>query len=166
MDSTGALKGIYDAAKFEVGASKLPVQKDKGIPTGGGGFVIPAGISSDRKHAAIEVLKFLARPESSAQWTVQTGYLPVAAKAAEQPDLAALIKKDPNFGLAIAQLPDAQKSDAVRLFAPNGTTATYGGLQKIFGDRQQPASVLDSVAGQLRTSVKSIEKKYTQYYPS
>lgn len=160
MESTGVLRGVTEAAKFSVGTSFLPKQKDTGVPTGGAGLAIMRNSADKRKKGAAAFLKFLARPENSAQWTVQTGYLPVVKAAQQQPELADLIKKNPNFGVAIQQLPLSRHGDDARLFVPNAPEVIKSGIQKIFSSNQPGQQVLTDVAGRLRKGAEQIKKAY------
>lgn len=160
MNSTGALAGTYEAAKFEVGCSPLPTQVTRGVPTGGAGFSIFKGVPKERKQAAWEVIKFLSSPESSAAWSLGTGYLPVVKAAVNQPDYEKAVRKDPNRGVAVAQLAHAGQLDEVDAYVQNASPIIYGGLQKIYGDNRPSQEVLDDVARQLRAGEKKIKPMY------
>lgn len=160
MNSTGALAGTYEAAKFDVGVSPLPTQVTQGIPTGGGGLSIFKGIPKERKQAAWEVIKFLTSPESAATWSLGTGYLPIVKDAVNQPKYKAALASDPNRGVAITQLQKAGQLDEVDAYVQNASPIIYGGLQKIYGDNQPAQAVLDDVAAQLKAGEQKIKPKY------
>jgi sn-glycerol 3-phosphate transport system substrate-binding protein len=160
MNSTGALAGTYEAAKFDVGVSELPMQVTRGVPTGGGGLSIFKGVPGDRKDAAWEVIKFLVSPESAASWSLGTGYLPVVKDAVNQSAYQSAVKKDPNRSVAIKQLAHAGKLDEVDAYVQNASPIIYGGLQKIYGDNQPAQGVLDNVASQLKAAEQKIKSKY------
>lgn len=160
MNSTGALSGTYEAAKFDVGVSPLPTQVTHGVPTGGGGLSIFKGIPKERKEAAWKVIKFLSSPESAAAWSLGTGYLPVVKEAVNRPEYKTALAKDPNRGVAIAQLAQAGKLDEVDAYVQNASPIIYAGLQKIYGDNQPAQRVLDSVAEQLKAGEEKIKPKY------
>ena len=79
--SAGSLKNITEQSKFRVGTAFLPEHEHFGCPTGGSGLGILRETAPERKRAAFEFIKFLARPEKSAQWTMASGYLPIVKKA-------------------------------------------------------------------------------------
>ena len=160
MNSTGALAGTYEAAKFDVGVSELPTQVSRGVPTGGGGLSMFKGTPKDRKDAAWEVIKFLSSPASSASWSLGTGYLPVVKAAVDEPDYQSALKKDSNRKVAIKQLAYAAKLDEVDAYVQNASPIIYGGLQKIFGDNQPAQGVLDNVASQVEAGEQKIRSKY------
>jgi sn-glycerol 3-phosphate transport system substrate-binding protein len=132
----------------------------RGVPTGGAGFSIFKGVPKERKQAAWEVIKFLSSPESSAAWSLGTGYLPVVKAAVNQPDYRKAMQKDPNRGVAVAQLAHAGQLDEVDAYVQNASPIIYGGLQKIYGDNRPSQEVLDDVARQLRAGEKKIKPMY------
>lgn len=168
MNSTGALQGTAEAAKaakFEFGTSPLPTQKDTGIPTGGAGLTMLKPISKERKDGAWEVIKFLSTPESSAFWSLKTGYLPVIKAAKKNADYADALKSDPNLMTAINQMPKARARDAVSGWVPNADPSIYNALQKIYGNNEPSEKVLGPLAKQLQKSADKIRPKYKKYFP-
>ncbi|NEE00739.1 ABC transporter substrate-binding protein [Phytoactinopolyspora halotolerans] len=165
IGSTGALGGVYEAAKFDVGTAFLPREVAQGVPTGGNGFSILKGAAQERKDAAFELLKFLSRPENSAKWTLATGYLPIVQGAADEPELAKKLDEDPNFSVAVEQLPDAQPSDAIRSYLPNGTDLIIAGIQQIYSSGSADVqSVFSDVAEELRQGAEDIADDYERYF--
>ncbi|MEU9836536.1 ABC transporter substrate-binding protein [Streptosporangium sp. NPDC048047] len=158
VESTGALTGITKDSPFKVGTAYLPEETAFGCPTGGGGLSIMAGASKERKQAAFEFLKFVARAENAARWTVETGYLPATKAAMETPEMLKLFDENPNFKKAVDQLPRTKAQDPVRLLVPNANRAIYGGLQKIYADNQPAEAVFKAVGAELRKGVESIRK--------
>ncbi|WP_166353703.1 ABC transporter substrate-binding protein [Phytoactinopolyspora limicola] len=165
MTSTGALRGIYENARFEVGADFLPAEVQRGVPTGGMGFSILKGASQERKDASFELLKFLGQPANAAEWTLATGYLPIIKAAMDEPELAQRIAEDPNYSIAIDQLPEAEPSDAIRSYLPNGTDLIIGGIQRVYGNRSEAVQdVFDQVADELRAGADNIRDSYDRYF--
>ncbi|SDU57892.1 ABC transporter substrate-binding protein [Jiangella alkaliphila] len=168
ITSTGGLRGIYEAAAtagFEVGTAFLPKEVASGVPTGGMGFSLLRGAAQERKDAAFQLLKFLGQPENAAEWTLATGYLPIVKASMDVPELAQTLSSDPNFSVAVEQLPEAQGSDAIRSFLPNGTDLIISGLQRIYSDgSEDPQDVFDEVAEQLRQGVEDIRPAYEEYF--
>jgi len=162
QESTGGMKTITGKAKFEVGAGFIPSEVATGIATGGGGIGMLRNISSERKQAAAAFLTFLARPENSAWWTTQTGYLPVVNAAREDAELKKLIAEQPNYGVAIAQLANARQQDAIRLYGRNSNVAIYTGLQQIYADNAAPREVFRSVARRLEAIGDEVRRQYEE----
>lgn len=162
QESTGGMKTITGKAKFRVGAGFIPSEVAAGIATGGGGIGMLRNISGERKQAAAAFLTFLARPENSAWWTAQTGYLPVVNAAREDPELKKLIAEQPNYGVAIAQLANARQQDAIRLYGRNSNVAIYTGLQQIYADNAAPREVFKSVARRLEAIASEVRRQYEE----
>jgi sn-glycerol 3-phosphate transport system substrate-binding protein len=162
QESTGAMKTIGSKAKFKVGAGFIPSEVAAGIATGGGGIGMLRNISTERKQAAATFLQFLALPENSAWWTTQTGYLPVVNKAREDAELKKLIAEQPNYGVAIAQLENARRQDAIRLYGRNANVQIYTGLQQIYADNAQPKKVFASVARRLEVIGDEVKRLYEE----
>jgi sn-glycerol 3-phosphate transport system substrate-binding protein len=149
-------------AKFRVGAGFVPSEVAAGIATGGGGIGMLRNATTERKQAAAVFLAFLAQPENSAWWTMQSGYLPVVLKAREDPELVKLIADEPNYGIAIAQLANARQQDAIRLYGRNSNVAIYTGLQQIYADNASPKKVFSSVARRLEAIGDEVRRQYEE----
>jgi ABC-type glycerol-3-phosphate transport system substrate-binding protein len=162
QESTGGLKSITGKAKFDVGAGFIPSEVAAGIATGGGGIGMLRNISTERKQAAATFLAFLARPDNSAWWTTETGYLPVVNAAREDPALKKLIAEKPNYGVAIAQLANARRQDAIRLYGRNANVNIYTGLQQIYADNAAPKEVFGSVARRLEAIGDEVRRLYEE----
>jgi sn-glycerol 3-phosphate transport system substrate-binding protein len=158
-NSTGAMTKYTELAKaggFKLGAGFVPEGTEFGVPTGGSGFCAFRGVSEDRRQGAMEFIKYMATPARSASWTVQTGYLPIIKGAEQEPALQKLLKTNPNFSVALKQLPKTRKQDAVRLLVPNANITVYTGLQKVWADGQSPKAVLKDVAERLRKATERV----------
>ncbi|WP_256481922.1 extracellular solute-binding protein [Micromonospora sp. RHAY321] len=57
-----------------------------------------------RKDAAFEFVRFAAKPENVAQWSVDTGYLPSTKAAQQTPELQKLFTERPGYTIAVEQL--------------------------------------------------------------
>ena len=161
-DSTGGLRSAMEKASFEVGAGFVPGEVDTGVATGGGGIGVMRNATEERKKAAAAFLTFLARPDVSARWTIETGYLPVVTAAQQEPALQNLIAEQPNFGVAIAQLPRARQQDAIRLYGRNANVAIYTGLQQIYADNADTRDVFRSVARRLESIGEEVRRLYEE----
>lgn len=156
QESTGVLGGLLKDAKFEIGTAFLPEQVQFGCPTGGGGMSMLAGIPKERQKAAFEFVRFAAKPENAAQWSIDTGYLPATKAAQATPQMQQRFTERPAFKVAVEQLPKTQAQDVVRLMVPNANKTIYAGLQKIYADNQPAQQVFSRVAEDLRKSTESV----------
>jgi sn-glycerol 3-phosphate transport system substrate-binding protein len=162
QDSTGALRTVTEKASFEVGAGFVPSEVASGVATGGGGIGMMRNATAERKQAAAAFVAFLARPEISARWTTETGYLPVVQAARRERVLVDLIAQQPNYGVAIEQLSQARQQDAIRLYGRNANVAIYTGLQQIYADNADPRDVFGSVARRLESIADEVRRQYEE----
>ena len=159
MESTGALGGMTDSAQFEVGTAMLPEQAEFGSPTGGAGLAILAAAPDDRKQAAFEFIKFAARPENVAFWSTTTGYMPVTKSAQESSEMQSYFRENPNFKVAVDQLPKTQPQDTARTLIPNGDTTIGTALERIFVSNEPAEAVFGEVAQQLETDAQDVKEQ-------
>ena len=155
--STGSLGGIVTGAKFQVGTAFLPEQKQFGCPTGGAGLALVASAPDDRKQAAVEFIKFLAKPENVAFWSKHSGYMPATKSANDSPEMQALFKENANYKVAVDQLPKTQAQDTARRLIPNGDTTIGTGLERIIVNNEPAQQVFADVAAQLEQDAQSVK---------
>ncbi len=119
VTSTGALVGILNTAKFDVGVGFLPggpTAQDMVCPTGGAGLGIPKAIKKEEQLAAATFLKFMTEPENTAMFSEATGYMPVRTSA----NIDAVLAKRPQAKVALDQLSHTRVQDYARVFLPGG----------------------------------------------
>ncbi|WP_255953650.1 ABC transporter substrate-binding protein [Streptomyces odontomachi] len=156
VTSTGGMQkisGLAQANGWELGTGFLPKKKKFAVNTGGGGLGMFKRVPRERKEAAAEFVRFLARPENSAQWAVETGYMPVVPSAVKEPVLAKLMKSNPNYTTAVRQLELTRKGDQVRMMIPNANVDIYIALQRIWSGNTPAQDAFSAVADQLRKGV-------------
>ncbi|WP_329164407.1 ABC transporter substrate-binding protein [Streptomyces sp. NBC_01267] len=156
VTSTGALKKINEMAKangWELGTGFLPKKEKFAVNTGGGGLGIFKRVPRERKEAAAQFVRFLARPENAARWAIETGYLPVVSAAVKEPTLVKLMKNDPAFATAVRQLDLTRPCDQVRMMIPNANVRIYTALQRIWSANTSAQQAFAEVADQLRKGV-------------
>ena len=159
QQSTGSLGNITSGAKFEVGTAFLPEQAKFGCPTGGAGLGIIAAAPDNRKQAAVEFIKFLAKPENVAFWSRQTGYMPATKSAREAPEMQQFFAQNPNYKVAVDQLPKTQAQDTARLFIPNGDVTIGTGLERILINNEPAETVFKAVAEQLKRDAQEVKNQ-------
>ena len=130
--STGSLKSAKTNAKFEFGTAFLPgAREKKSCPTGGAGLAIPAGISDERKLAALKFINSLTSTQSTAIFAEATGYMPVRKSAREAQEVKKYLQETPQATTAIEQLDYTRPQDNARVFVPNGGKKIGGALDKV-----------------------------------
>lgn len=167
LGSTGGLKQATELAKgggYEVGTAFLPQHDGNfGCPTGGSGIGVLRYAPTSRKKAAWEFLKFLARPENSAHWTVATGYLPVVKAAQREPELIKATK-DPNYMTALRQLPKTKPQDVVRPVVSNVGDMMDQALTKLYSSDASVRDVFGRLDKQLQSRANLILDNYRKHY--
>lgn len=147
--STGSLKSILSASKFDVGVGFLPggpAERTKVVPTGGAGLAIAAKSPPDKQLAAAMFIAFMTNARNTATFSAATGYLPVQTNA----DMAAVYAKTPQFKTAVEQLAtNARSQDYARVFLPGGDRAISGTIQQILTTRGDSGAALQRLRGEL-----------------
>ena len=167
LNSTGGLKQATTYAKgggYELGTAFLPKHNGNfGCPTGGSGIGIIRYVPATRKQAAWQYLKFLSRPENSAFWTVQTGYLPVVKAAQQDPTLIATTK-DRNYLTALRQLPLTKPQDLVRPVVSGAGDMMDQALTKLYSSDASVQDVFGRLNKQLQSRADLIRESYQSHY--
>lgn len=149
--STGSLRGILDAADFEIGVAFLPAgpAADSGIvPTGGAGVAISAASSPEKQVAAAMLATFMTNAENTATFSAGTGYLPVRTNA----DMSSYYGENPLFEVAVNQLALTRSQDFARVFIPGGDRVLAQNLQRILHGGADVKSTLESAAAEIQTN--------------
>lgn len=132
MESTGDLNGILKDGKFKLGVGFVPAPNGlKTCPTGGAGVGIPEGLSDERKKNAIKFVEFLTNAKNTSTFSQGTGYMPVRKSAVDDPSEKAYLAKNPDYNVAIQQLPKTRSQDYARVFVPGGGARIGQALDKI-----------------------------------
>lgn len=74
--SSAIIKTYVENAKFEVGVSFIPGDKERKSHIGGAGIVMMKGAKDDQKEAAWKFIQFMTSAENNIRWADETGYLP------------------------------------------------------------------------------------------
>lgn len=74
--TSAVLKTYLQNAKFEVGVSFLPGDKERKSHIGGAGIVMMDGAPAKQKEAGWKFVKFMTAAENNIKWAEGTGYLP------------------------------------------------------------------------------------------
>ena len=148
--STASLTDRTTTAKFDVGVAYMLGQEkeETQVPTGGSGLAVVKSGDQERQDAAIEFCKYLAKPEVSAYWHTATGYVPIVLEAQKLPAVTDLVKKDPNYGVALDQLANAQTADRINWFQ-GAVTDIGAAMAQVYGDNTPAEKALASITPNL-----------------
>lgn len=162
VGSTGSLKGILDAANFEVGAAFLPEgDAGAGVPTGGTGLAIPSDRPAENQLAAAMFLEFLTNSENTATFSEATGYVPVRTSATESDTMKALYQQTPQYKVAIDQLATKTRNqDWVRVFVPGGDAILTEALEQIILKNTPAKEAFEQATPRLEQAYKENVEPY------
>ena len=109
MESSGSIADIIKYAKFDYGVGMMPYDpKVKGAPQnaiiGGASLWVLNGKSPDVYKGVAKFFSFLASPPIAAQWSEETGYLPITKTAYEYLKKQGFYAKNPAREIAIKQM--------------------------------------------------------------
>ncbi|MCW1805477.1 extracellular solute-binding protein [Brachybacterium squillarum] len=161
--STASLTGTTAATEgvFEVGTAFMLSSEgqEKAVPTGGSGLSVVRADSQDRQDAAAAFFRFLAGPEQSAAWHAATGYVPIVQAAAETSTVKDLVKENPNYGVALAQLENARTADYTN-WNQGAVTQISAAQAKVYGDNTPAKDALGAVAPKLQEILDDNREDY------
>ena len=104
----GTIQQLLSSGQYpnvELGVAPMPGPKGKGgVLVGGGANYIVKKSSPEKQAAAWQYAKFLNEPETQAEWSIATGYVPIRQSAANQPQVQQYWAANPGFKVAYDQL--------------------------------------------------------------
>lgn len=157
LGSTGSVGGILESADFEVGTAFLPEEKSFGCPTGGSGLGIMSSAPDERKEAAFEFIRFASRVKNTSYWAKQTGYMPVTNAALESEEMQSYFRENPEFKVAVDQLPLTEPQDSARSILPNGDQTIGTALERIMSEGTRAETAFTELARQLERDAEEFD---------
>lgn len=155
MGSTASLAGLTADADFELGATFLLGHDEAGppVPNGGSAFQMVKTESKDRQNAVAEFFRFLAQPEQAAQYHLDTGYVPITHESVEHELTQDNVAEDPNFGIALDQIENAQIVDPVQWFNASVQSVSQA-MGEVYGDNADVDGVLSTLQAEMESVVE------------
>lgn len=162
VGSTGSLKGLLEAATFNLGTSFLPDgPKGSGVPTGGTGLAIPASRTPEQQLAAAMFLAFITDADNTAYFSQNTGYVPVRTSAQEGAIMTEIYRTTPQFRTAIDQLETKTRTqDWVRVFVPGGDQIITEGIEQMVLKNVPAATAWASITPRLQKAFQENVEPY------
>lgn len=155
--STASLAGLEATAKFQIGTSFLPTEKQFGCCTGGAGMSIFK--TSANRDAAFQWTEFATNETSTIYWSQNTGYMPVLKSALTSSKMTDFYTKHPNFKTAVDQLAKTRPQDLARVAIPNGDQIIGDGLQRLVLKNDPVATVFGDLQTNLTQKARPIIAK-------
>ncbi|GLI06843.1 MULTISPECIES: ABC transporter substrate-binding protein [Paenibacillus] len=164
LDTTGDTTYNVQNAPFQVGTGYLPVPDGKqpqGVVIGGASLWMMKSVAQEEKDAAWDFMKFVAKPETQAEWASNTGYFPITKAAYDQKTLKDTYAKYPQFLTAVDQLHNSKSSTAtqgalISVF-PEARLEVATSIEKLYGG-QDPQSIVDALAGKINKLLEESNK--------
>ncbi|HET7095423.1 MAG TPA: ABC transporter substrate-binding protein [Thermomicrobiales bacterium] len=156
MGSTGGLITDVTNAKFNVGVAFLPEEKTFGCCTGGAGLAVLTNAAKEKQEAGFKYVAFATSPEITSFWAQNTGYMPVRKSAIASKEMQDFFAKNPNYKVAVDQLPKTGPQDSARVFIPNGDQIIGKGLEQILINNSPSQQAFDDVAKTLTEEAQPV----------
>ena len=157
IDSTALLQEYLSQSDFAIATAPLPRSEGgrNAVPVGGGGAVIPAAISPERKAAVWRFLTWFTSTRQAARWSRETGYIPVRKSACNLLRAEGFYDQHPEFDVAIEQMKFAREAprqwlDVWKIIAGKMTSVVGDdapALQALEGAEKQTTRLLNSKDG-------------------
>lgn len=158
MLSTGSLANVLTNAKFEVGTAFLPMEKNFGCCTGGSGLSILATTPKEKAQAAMKYIAYATGNVGGAFWASNSGYMPVRKSTADTQTYKDLFAKQPQYKVAVDQLPKTRAQDGARVFIPGGDQIIGKGLERILVGKEDVAKVFAEVQATLEKEGEPVKR--------
>jgi sn-glycerol 3-phosphate transport system substrate-binding protein len=166
IDTSAALGTIQqllaggEYPNVELGVGPMPGPKGKGgVLVGGGANYIVNKSSPEKQAAAWRYAKFLNEPETQAEWTVGTGYVPIRQSAADQPQVQQYWAANPGFKVAYDQLVGGVTNAATA----GPVIGDYQGVRDVVLDSEQQMFNGMSPSAALKQAKQDADAKIQEY---
>jgi sn-glycerol 3-phosphate transport system substrate-binding protein len=166
IDTSAALGTIQQVLaggeypNVELGVAPMPGPKGKGgVLVGGAANYIVKKSSPEKQAAAWQFAKFLNDPESQADWSVGTGYVPIRQSAANMPQVQQRWSEVPGFKVAYDQLVGGVANTATA----GPVIGDYQGVRDVVLDSEQQMFNGMSPSAALKQAKQNANGKIEEY---
>jgi sn-glycerol 3-phosphate transport system substrate-binding protein len=156
FESTAVLQMFTMKCHFTIGTAPLPPSAGSktAVPTGGGAAVIPAANSAERKAAAWKLLTWLIATKQTAEWSQDTGYLPLRKSARALVKKGGFYRDSPEFETAIKELSFARESPENPRWGGAASNIIAGAMTKVLGSNAPALETLKTAEGEVDKILK------------
>jgi sn-glycerol 3-phosphate transport system substrate-binding protein len=154
-DSAAAAGG-----KFNLGFASIPkvnASDTGGVSVGGGSLWLMDSGSDQKANAAWEFVKFVTGAEKQAQWSMETGYLPIRRSSVDLPVYQDFVKNvNPELIVAIEALRDSKPSCAGSVMGvfSKARVIFENEIETMANDRSvTPQAVVDRIISQVNEEI-------------
>jgi sn-glycerol 3-phosphate transport system substrate-binding protein len=144
----------------ELGVASMPGPKGKGgVLVGGGANYIVKKSSPEKQAAAWQYAKYLNDPQTQAEWSIATGYVPIRQSAANQPQVQQYWAANPGFKVAYDQLVGGVTNTATA----GPVIGDYQGVRDVVLDSEQQMFNGMSPSAALKQAKQDANAKIQEY---
>jgi sn-glycerol 3-phosphate transport system substrate-binding protein len=166
IDSTAALGTIVQVLgggqfpNVELGVAPMPGPQGKGgVLVGGAALYISKKSSPEKQAGAWQFAKFLNEPDSQAEWSVGTGYIPIRKSAVNLPPIQQRWGQIPEFKVAYDQL----VGGVVNAATAGPVIGDYQGVRDAVLDSEQKMFGGTSPSAALKLAKQNADGKIAEY---
>jgi sn-glycerol 3-phosphate transport system substrate-binding protein len=159
----GTIQQVLSSGQYpnvELGVAPMPGPKGKGgVLVGGAANYIVNKSSPEKQAAAWQFAKFLNDPESQAEWSVGTGYVPIRQSASTMPQVQQRWAEIPGFKVAYDQLVGGVANTATA----GPVIGDYQGVRDVVLDAEQQMFNGTSPNAALKQAKQDANAKIQEY---
>ena len=159
----GTIQQVLASGQYpnvELGVAPMPGPKGKGgVLVGGAANYIVKKSAPEKQAAAWQFAKFLNDPESQAEWSVGTGYVPIRQSAANMPQVQQQWAQSPGFKVAYDQL----VGGVANVATAGPVIGDYQGVRDVVLDSEQQMFNGMSPSAALKLAKQNANGKIEEY---
>jgi sn-glycerol 3-phosphate transport system substrate-binding protein len=152
INSTATHAAVESGAEFDWSATFMPHEEGTAEPLnsniGGAALWVLQGKSDEEQAGAAAFLDFIAKPETQAWWSGETGYVPVTNAAYELMQSQGFFEEHPTREVAILQLTRGEPTENSRGFRFGNSDQTFAvmneELQSVWTGQKTVQQALDA----------------------
>lgn len=104
IDTTSRISRFEGKLDFDWGVALLPRGTTRRYQFAGTNLAVFSHLSEKKRKAAIKFVKYMASPDATIYWSINTGYLPVRKSAINSPRYQQFINSHPRYKVGIESL--------------------------------------------------------------
>ncbi|MEO8631817.1 MAG: ABC transporter substrate-binding protein [Chloroflexota bacterium] len=166
IESTAALRGTINVAKFQVGTGLYPrpdsKPKDGGNIIGGASLYIMKSRPAAEQQAAWEFVKYAMTAAVQGQWQSDTGYYPIVKAAYDTGPSKEWATKYPQFLTAITQIRESPQNrntnGAVLGVMPQARQRTQKMIESVLLGQATSQAALDAAVTEINAAIDKYNK--------
>jgi sn-glycerol 3-phosphate transport system substrate-binding protein len=159
----GTIQQVLSSGQYpnvELGVAPMPGPKGKGgVLVGGAALYISKKSSPEKQAAAWQFAKFLNEPDTQAEWSAGTGYVPVRKAAVGLPVLQQRWAEIPGFKVAYDQL----VGGVVNAATAGPVIGDYQGVRDVVLDSEQQMFGGMAPSAALKLARQNADAKIQEY---